>query len=361
MLSYLALGLLFTNLLIIGILWIRLKPSRIHREGLDAQPISILVAVRDEEKTISRCIKAFQKLEYLGKMEFLFGDDQSTDSTAEIIQQYAKTDSRIRYYSIEEYIPGLNGKANALEWLSKYAEGEFLFVTDADIRVNSGWVRQLLGSIQKDTSLVSGVTMVEGTGLFSKLQNLDWIYAQGMLKVVADVFSPMTAIGNNMIIEKEKLKSIGGFKAVAHSLTEDYALANALKEKQYRIGQELNQASLGYSLAVPGILSWFQQRKRWMTGVADLSWWLKITLLIQALRLSAIVVLYLTIGWLGLLGLFVFWILDFLFLYKAGKYLLTKINFFNTLIYQIFFGIVAPLSVFYYFWPSNLVWKGRKY
>lgn len=51
--------------------------------------VSILIAARNEEHTILRCLHALEALDYpKGKLEVLIGDDASTDNTRAVIDRF---------------------------------------------------------------------------------------------------------------------------------------------------------------------------------------------------------------------------------------------------------------------------------
>ena len=58
-------------------------------EESDLPTVSIIVAARNEEKNILRCLQSLDKLIYPeGKLEIILVDDQSTDNTGKIIDKF---------------------------------------------------------------------------------------------------------------------------------------------------------------------------------------------------------------------------------------------------------------------------------
>ena len=51
------------------------------------QSVSIIVAIRNGEKSLLRLIQSLADQDYKGKLEFILVDDQSTDNTKNIIQK----------------------------------------------------------------------------------------------------------------------------------------------------------------------------------------------------------------------------------------------------------------------------------
>ena len=66
------------------------------------QSVSIIVAIRNGEKSLLRLIQSLADQDYKGKLEFILVDDQSTDNTKDIIQKIQARDSRFKYVSSNE-------------------------------------------------------------------------------------------------------------------------------------------------------------------------------------------------------------------------------------------------------------------
>ena len=62
-------------------------------KNIGTPPVSVIVAVRNGEKNISRLLNSLKTQTYHGQMEFIIVDDQSTDTTINIIQNFYKMDS----------------------------------------------------------------------------------------------------------------------------------------------------------------------------------------------------------------------------------------------------------------------------
>ena len=90
--------------------------------------ISIIIPVYNAEKTILTTLKSIQK-QILSSIEIIFVDDGSTDSTAEIIKNAIKQDSRISYYYQDN-----SGAGSARNYGLTKAIGKYIAFMDADDR-----------------------------------------------------------------------------------------------------------------------------------------------------------------------------------------------------------------------------------
>ena len=83
--------------------------------------VSVLVPARNEEKEIAGCIEAVLASTDV-TLEMLILDDQSTDRTAQIIDEYAEQDDRVRRLSSVALPKGWNGKQHACWQLARQAQ-----------------------------------------------------------------------------------------------------------------------------------------------------------------------------------------------------------------------------------------------
>jgi len=324
--------------------------------------ISILIPARNEEEVLSDCLTALEQLDYPnGKMEIIVGDDQSEDSTAEILKHWvAKSPNRI-FLDIRPVYPHINGKANALAQMVQVSKGELLLFTDADCQVNPKWVKEMVKAYRPSFGLVVGVTRVKSNVLFNRLQGMDWWLTLGMIKVSADLGVLLTAVGNNMLVSREAYEAVGGYENLAFSVTEDFALGQAIIAKGYRPVHQLTKNSLIDTKAEKSFLQLMRQRKRWMKGALSLKWHWQVLLVLQALFFPAVLgAIYFDI-WIG--G--VLWTIKVIvqsgFILALSKKVKLKIPLWELFIFELYYLVISWSTIVYYFWPSKINWKKRKY
>lgn len=325
--------------------------------------ISVLLAVRNEEENITECLKALSKTDWpANKIEFLVGNDQSEDRTAELVRTFQKKDPRFRLFEIRENLGLARGKANVLAHLTHEAKGSFFCITDADIRVPETWIKGLVGTWEKGTGTVNGVTMVKGESWFSRFQCIDWINAFGMVRVVTKHGIPVSAVGNNMLISRESYFSTGGYEHITFSVTEDLRLFQETIKKGWNYKNLLQPEVLAFTEPVKSLAGFLNQRKRWTTGAVQLPRILLFVLSLQSLSLPFLlmVILYPLEGlFLWLLQTTLRYIFTSLCLRKVGKPEYRKfIPLF--IILQPLLGFLQILN-FNFYQPGQLDWKGRTY
>jgi cellulose synthase/poly-beta-1,6-N-acetylglucosamine synthase-like glycosyltransferase len=331
-------------------------------DGITDTPfVSILVAARNEQDSLAGCLESILTIDYPDdKFEILVGNDMSDDQTGEIADAFSIRYPQVKSYNIYKQTIEGNGKANVLAQLVKKAKGEYLFITDADIRVPHPWIKSMLLAMKEDVALVTGTSVVVGSNILAYMQQIDWLFATGMLKVVSDLGIPVTTMGNNMLLRKSVYEEIGGYEALPFSVTEDLELFNHIKE-HHRTVNLFNPGVLNESKPEKSLNELLKQRKRWMRGAFELPTIMVTLLAIQASFFVIILGLLLLnpIYALAVLGLK--FTLRYIFVSMVVNKLNDKVNIFGSLIFEFYTAIFSFVSLIYYFIPGPIEWKGRKY
>lgn len=342
------------------ILWL-LNFKQPNEEWETLPSVSILIAARNEEQNLGECLDSIMNMDYpADKLEVLVGNDKSEDQTGEIADAYAVRFSSIKHINIYRKTIEGNGKANVLAQLARRVKNEYVFITDADIRVPVNWVSSMLRGMADKTALVTGTSVVVGTNFLAYMQQIDWLYATGMLKVVSDLNIPVTTMGNNMVMRKSVYDEIGGYEALPFSVTEDLELFNRIKKK-YKTVNLFNPGVLNQSKPMGSFSELLIQRKRWMKGAFGLPWIMILILLLQASYMVFFLGLIFINPSLGasLLGLKI--ILRYIFLTVVVNKLGSRVNFIGNLIFEVYSVIFSSASLFFYVFSGEIEWKGRKY
>jgi 1,2-diacylglycerol 3-beta-glucosyltransferase len=230
--------------------------------------VTILVCARDEEANIDDCVRSLSSIDYPSELlEILIVDDKSTDRTPERLVAWQAKLSNLKVLRTGEEIANLRGKVNALAQGMDAATGEIVMITDADSSVAKGWVKEYLKYYDTNTGMVASVTLLHDRGFFDGLQSLDWAYLLGMASASANINVPLSVIGNNMTVRKTAYESVGGYREIPFSVTEDYALFQALWHKQpWTVKFPIAKNLTVMSTATPDFKTWWRQKHRWVKG-----------------------------------------------------------------------------------------------
>jgi cellulose synthase/poly-beta-1,6-N-acetylglucosamine synthase-like glycosyltransferase len=346
---------------VIFIIGTRKKFKRIDKSRLPSA--TIIVAARNEEENILRCLQSLNNLEYPeGKLEIIMVDDKSTDNTGRIIDEFIKDKPKFKKIITEKEKGRLKGKTNAIANAIDIATGEIILTTDADCAVSTKWATTIASYYEDNVAIVNGFTTQEINNNFNGMQNLDFIYLLTVAAGTINFDNPLSCIGNNMSFRKTAYYEVGGYENLPFSVTEDFNLLFAIyKLKKYKIIYPLDVNALVISKPCKSFTEIYRQKKRW--GVGGLKSPLRgyIVMTIGFLTNLGILIspFYFSVSVLYLIAFKL--MVDFFFLY----YILKKLNYQQAIKYFIAFEIYFTLYVIilpFIILPSQKVnWKGREY
>lgn len=324
---------------------------------------TIIVAARNEENNILRCLNSLGNLEYpQGKLEIIIVDDSSTDQTGDIIDNFIKSKNHFKKITTAGNESKLSGKTNALATALKIAKGEIILTTDADCEVKPLWVKTICSYYKKDVGMVTGYTTQEATGWFGGMQAIDFIYLLTAGAGTINLKVPISCIGNNMSYRKAAYDEVGGYENLPFSVTEDFTLLNAIyKLKKYKIVAPLDINALVTSKSCQNVKELIHQKKRWGVGglgvpfrgfiIMVIGFMCNLFVLLTPILFSP-VLFYLTVFKVAL---------DYFLLLPVHKRLGIEKNlkyFFQYQLYYIIYVIALPFIVL----PNKkVIWKGREY
>jgi len=324
---------------------------------------TIIVAARNEEENILRTLISLEKLEYPeGKLQILIVDDQSTDATGKIIDDFIKEKSHFKKITTEEHHTKLIGKMRALAYAIKEATGEVILTTDADCEVKPQWAKTVCSYYEDNVAIVTGVTTQIADKWFHGMQAIDFVYLLTAGAGTTNLKMPVSCIGNNMSYRKSVYDEVGGYEKLPYSVTEDFTLMNAVYNlEKYKVIFPVESDTLVTSVPCKTLKSLISQKKRWgvgglgvpFRGFVIMFWGFTANLLIL------LTPFFYSPIWLMLVAFKI--ALDFFLLYPVHIKLGIEKNlkyFFHFELYYIIYVILLPFIVL----PNKkLVWKGREY
>lgn len=127
-------------------------------DSRSAGMISVIVPVYNAEKYLDRCLNSLTEQSY-ESLEILLINDGSTDSSAQICENWKQRDSRIRFYSQENQ--GVSAARNL--GLDK-ASGDYVAFVDADDWITRRMLEKQLNCLKKEQSDIVLCGFCEKTG-----------------------------------------------------------------------------------------------------------------------------------------------------------------------------------------------------
>ncbi len=205
------------------------------------EKVSVLIPARNEETHIALTIESIRNQIGLTNFEIIILDDQSTDSTAAIVQQLAQSDSRITLVSNTTNPPeGWLGKPHACELLSKKATGSVLVFVDADVSFEPQAIAACIELMREmEFGLVAPYPQQLADSTIERLVQplVIWSWATTMPLGIAEKSlrpSLSAANGQFLIFDSHAYRAAGGHGSVSGEVLEDIALMRSLKRSGSR-------------------------------------------------------------------------------------------------------------------------------
>lgn len=324
--------------------------------------VSVLLAARNEEKTILRCLQALDQLDYPQHLlEILIGNDDSSDATERVVLEFIRDKPHFELHTIQLQTPGLKGKANVLAQLAHRASGDYFFFCDADIAVAPTWIEQMLPLFRPKVGVVVGVTRMVPGGTFAAMQSLEWLFSITGMRFFSLFEVPFTGMGNNMAVSREAYWAVGGYEKIGFSIVEDFALFMAIIGQGYGFVQGFQSQIVSLSLPVKSVGELLRQRKRWVKGAMQAPLPIRLSFIASAFFLPILLLLlFIAPAWsIGLAGVHFSLIGSISFI---GLRMLKQPDLLRFVpLFWLYFSLNNTLMLINYLLPTPTIWKGRNY
>jgi cellulose synthase/poly-beta-1,6-N-acetylglucosamine synthase-like glycosyltransferase len=347
------------------LLWgtLRQRPQRVS----DQPFVSVLIAARNEETRIGRCLDSLLRSQYpASQYEILIIDDRSVDRTREVAENFGRVYSQVKVIPITHRIANMSGKASALCQGLRQARGEIILMTDADCEVPPNWMPQMISYFAPHIGLVGGFTLLtrieKKSSVFAKIQTLDWIYLLSVGAGAAGLGKPVSILGNNFAFRRAAYEAVGGYEALGFSIIEDFALMRAIhKQTPWQICFPLDPQLVITSEPELNWRDFFEQRQRWAAGGKEVGLLAKAFMLIAFWgHVACLTATFISIP-LMLSCLLTLTSTDFLLLWRSMRRLertdLLAIFPLFEIYYFLYSFLFAPTVLL----PTTVRWKGLRY
>ncbi len=323
---------------------------------------TVVIPAKDEAENIGNCLQALLNQDFdQTRFEILVMNDSSVDQTVAICNSFTKLHTHIRVCDVVE-TNDLVGKANAIDQAISLAQNELIVICDADCQPNRQWLSAIDKQFLAEIDVVSGFTLLaeKKRSIFGVLQNIDWIFLLGMGASAARFGRPISCIGSNLAFRKSLYVSVGGYKALGFSITEDLALYKRFaKDVPKAFSFAIVPESINWSKPMPTFKEFYKQRKRWVLGSFDLNLFggvlLGLALLAHAMPLYSIFSGQHVLPFIGLLLTDAIILSYFFSLLKQRNLIL-----FLPIYFVFYFASLAAIPIVLCF-ARQVEWKGRVY
>lgn len=212
---------------------------KVKKNDLNSK-ISVLIPARNEANNIGNLLEDILNQEY-SNFEIVVFNDQSTDNTAQIVEEFVSKSNKIKLVNSEGLPDMWMGKNYACHKLSENASGEFLLFVDADVRMEKNVLKDAIGYIkEKKTDLLTifpiQIMTSFGERIVVPLMNQILLSLLPLPLVRLSKFTSLSAAnGQFMLFKAVTYRKFYPHHFFRHSKVEDIEIARYLKSKKHKI------------------------------------------------------------------------------------------------------------------------------
>ena len=213
--------------------------DKFEKKNIQMPRVSVILPARNEENFISRCLETLSTQDYKD-FEIIAIDDSSEDKTGEIIEKFAKQDSKIIHVSAREKPENWMGKNWACMEGFKKATGSLLLFTDADTKFEKNVITLTVSHLQSEE--LDALTVIPRLRCIDRITKITLPMLSTFLHSrysALNVNNPKKKVGyffgSYFMIKKQVYEEIGTHERVKQEIVEDGALGKITKESGYAL------------------------------------------------------------------------------------------------------------------------------
>jgi cellulose synthase/poly-beta-1,6-N-acetylglucosamine synthase-like glycosyltransferase len=249
------------------IFWEKIPLNTINGSISSKTKISVIIAVRNEEDTISLLLEDLNKQSYPNeKFEVIVIDDYSTDRTIEKLKAFsAKYSLKIISLTNESAFTG--NKKRCIEKGIQASEGDLVITTDGDCRVGKDWINAIENFyISSGSKMIVGpVSFFESDRFFKQMQTLEFASLIGSGAACLTMGIPNMCNGANLAYEKSVFYEVDGFTGNEQvpSGDDEFLMHKVYGKYPQKVKFLKDKRTIVYTDSKNSIQEFVNQRKRW--------------------------------------------------------------------------------------------------
>ncbi len=217
-------------LTIAAVNFFQIRTPKAISELLDS--VGVVVPMRNEAENVEGIVATLSAQD--GPFHYYLLDDNSEDSTFELLQRFTAGDTRFTVIKGAPLADGWIGKTWALQQLFEASNEEVLVSIDADVRLSND-------AINKAVTLMHGarldfispyprqIAKSFAERLIQPLLQWSWLTTVPLRFAESGRQKSMAvANGQFFVVRRSALDSVGGYRSVKHAVIDDVFLARAL-------------------------------------------------------------------------------------------------------------------------------------
>jgi ceramide glucosyltransferase len=199
--------------------------------------VSILKPLCGVDASLAENLAAFSAQSH-PNLNIVFGVADPCDEALLVAQRFCREHGQLQTRISVGEVPCLhNPKVALLAHMSPLCTGDWVVVSDSNVRVSDDYVRDALSHAGPDVGLVTHlVSGAGGSSMPAHLENLqlNCFVAPGVCGV-RFIAGQTCVIGKSMFLRRDVLDAIGGFESAGGYLAEDYVIGRAIRKAGHRV------------------------------------------------------------------------------------------------------------------------------
>jgi ceramide glucosyltransferase len=201
-------------------------------------PVTILKPIYGLDPELIKNLRSFCQQDY-PNYQIIFGLHSSNDLALPIVKKMIKEFKHIDVsYVVDSRLYGANHKVSNLMNMYPTAKHDYLLIADSDMRVPNNYLSNAMSPFADST--VGAVTCLYSGSARGKLASSlnamfinEWFLPSVL---ISRILQPIKyCLGATMVVRRDLLDKIGGFRTLSNYLADDYMLGKLISDLGYKI------------------------------------------------------------------------------------------------------------------------------
>jgi ceramide glucosyltransferase len=217
----------------------RANPNAPNGNSALQPAVTLLKPLKGCDAHTEECLRSWLAQDYAGGIQALFAIGSADDPAGAVVKKLlAEFPARDAQLVVCPERLGANAKVSKLAQLEPHAKHEVLLISDSDVRVPPDLLANVVAPLGDGTvGLVSCLYQLANPTTLAMRCEAIAVNADFWSQVLqgASMRKVDFALGAVMATRRKQLAEIGGFRALAGALADDYQLGHRLARRGYRI------------------------------------------------------------------------------------------------------------------------------
>jgi GT2 family glycosyltransferase len=220
---------------------LRTAESSGHNEKRESAPrVSILFSALDEADKLPAALETFLAQDY-PDYEVIGVDDRSEDATGSILDAAARLNSRLKVVHVTSLPAGWLGKPHGLQQAFEHSTGEWLVLTDADVRFQPEVLRTTIALAEERhwdhlALLCHAEMFTPGEKIAMTFFAMSFLLGLRPWRASDSQSSAYVGVGAFQLIRRSAYEKMGTHRRLAMEVVDDVKVGKLVKEAGLRSG-----------------------------------------------------------------------------------------------------------------------------